>query len=275
MRIGLRLHDAKGDTLEEKLQSASAQGFICAHIALSKIVSGFTMNSAQDALTKEFAQECRAACERAEIEPVLLGCYLNLATPDRDELDWVMDCYKAHLRFASFMGRGVMVGTETGAPNREYRTEAACFTDEALELFVQRVAPLARYAKELGVTLLIEPVVRHIVSTPARARAVLDAVGLDSLRVIFDPVNLLDLSNEQGRDAIFKEYIRLLGGDVRLIHIKDYLPQDMRSVAAGLGAMDYRAILRFANEHGLPMTLEDTTPNNAVAAKRYLEEMTM
>lgn len=271
MRIGLRLHDAKGLTLEEKLDSAAKQGFVCAHIAIGKIVKGFTMKEAPELLTREYAKQFRAACDRAGVEPALLGCYLNLATPDTDELKWTIACYEAHLRFAGWLGGNVMVGTETGAPNTGYRTEPACYTQEALELFTSRVAPLAKYAGEQGTVLAIEPVVRHIVSTPERARAVLDAVDLDSLRMIFDPVNLLDESNEQSRDALFERFISLLGDDVRLVHIKDYQRPDMKACAAGLGVMDYTKILRFAKQRDLPMTLEDTKPDNAEAARLYLE----
>lgn len=270
MRIGIRLHDAYGDTLSQKLKSAKEQGFCCAHIAIGKIEKGFTMQKAPELLTDEYAREFRAACDGCGIEPTLLGCYLNLATPDADELKWTVECYKAHMRFAAMLGKGVMVGTETGAPNKEYRSEPACQTHEALELFIRRVRPLAQYGKELGVTLAIEPVCRHIVSDPARARMVLDAVGLDSLRVIFDPVNLLDRGNVDRRYEIFEDFITLLGDDVRLVHIKDFVLPDMTSVAAGQGEMDYASVLRFAQSRDLPMTLEDTTPQNAENARLYL-----
>ena len=38
MNIGIRLHDTKGTTLEEHLQSAKAQGFTCVHLALQKTI---------------------------------------------------------------------------------------------------------------------------------------------------------------------------------------------------------------------------------------------
>lgn len=275
MRIGLRLHDAKGSTLEEKLESAASQGFVCAHIALSKIVEGFTMPKAPELLTREYALKVRTACERFGVQPVLFGCYLNLATPDPDELKWTLECYRAHIRFVGWVGAGAVVGTETGAPNREYRTEPACFTQEALELLIERIAPLAGYASQQGTVLAIEPVVRHIVSTPERARAVLDAVGQDSLKIIFDPVNLLGTDNEPERDEIFRRFITLLGDDTRLVHLKDYRRHDIAACAAGQGCMDYREILDYTKRHDLPITLEDTKPDNAQSAQLYLQGLAL
>lgn len=49
----------------------------------------------------------------------MLGCYLNLADPDGARLAETIEKYKAQIRFASWLGAGV-VGTETGNPNSLY-----------------------------------------------------------------------------------------------------------------------------------------------------------
>jgi len=58
--------------------------------------------------------------------------------------------------------------------------------------------------------------------------------------------------------------------------MKDFLPirpEDTRaqSVACGKGIMDYTRLLTFAKKYDLPMTLEDTVPDNAQAAREFLE----
>ena len=72
------------------------------------------------------------------------------------------------------------------------------------------------------------------------------------------------------------EAIELLGKDIDIIHIKDYILREdgkMDSVAAGTGEMDFSAILRFAAhvKPGIQMTLENTVPENAENARIFVD----
>ena len=51
-----------------------------------------------------------------------------------------------------------------------------------------------------------------------------------NLQIIFDPVNLLDISNYQNRDVIIEEAIELLGDDIAMVHMKDFVVQDGKLV---------------------------------------------
>ncbi len=275
MNIGIRLHDTAGETLAERLAYAKAQGFSCVHLAMQKAVPGFTMGEAPRLLTEELAAEVRETLESAGLTCAVLGCYLNLATPDEEAYEKTLENYRAHLRFARWIGAAV-VGTETGAPNTAYRTEPACWTEEALSLFIRRVEPVVRFAEEEGSVLAIEPVCRHIVSTPERAERVLDALPSDSLQIILDTVNLLTPANHTRRDALIGECEARFGEKIRILHLKDYrvVPgkENVQSMACGTGEMDYTRLLRLADgKPGIPMTLEDTKPDNAEAARLCLE----
>jgi sugar phosphate isomerase/epimerase len=118
-------------------------------------------------------------------------------------------------------------------------------------------------------------VCRHIVNTPARARKVLDTINSPNLQIIFDPVNLLDMWNYEKRDEIIAEAIELLGKDVAMVHIKDFVIEGdkMISCAAGTGMMDYTQIVKFIKEQKpyVHVTLEDTKPENAVQARKYFQ----
>lgn len=275
MNIGIRLHDTKGTNLEEHLRSAHEQGFSCAHIALSKTIPGFSMKDAPRLMTDALAEEVRALLTKYSMQCAVLGCYLNLATPDEEELANTVACYKAHLRFAKAIGAAV-VGTETGAPNAGYKTCPECFTEESLQLFISRLRPIVEYAEEIGAVIAIEPVCRHIVSTPERAKKVLDAIASPNLQIILDTVNLLNMDNHTRMDALVAESIALFGDKIRILHMKDYQPvegaADVASMACGTGVMDYTRLIAFAQANpGIPMTLEDTIPANAVAARDHLE----
>ncbi len=273
MQLGIRLHDVAGATLEEKLANAKAQGFACGHVALSKVISQYSV--ADSALTPGLAMYIKKQFSKYDLDIAVLGNYLNLANPDPQKLAAIQKRYMTHIRFAALLGCGV-VGTETGAPNEEYRYEPACRSEEALDTFITNLKPVVRYAENMGVIIAIEPVIRHIVYNPKRARQVLDAIASPNLQIILDPVNLLDESNAADHREIIQEAIELLGEDVAVVHLKDFKVQDgkLLSMGAGMGEMDYTGLMRFIKKEKpyIHATLEDTKPDNAVAARLFIQK---
>lgn len=272
MQIGLRLHDAKQLPIKERLEVIRDQGFLCGHLALSKVITENTVENS--ALTPGYAMYLKKIFADTNLDIAVLGCYLNLAHPDKEQLDKIKERYLANIRFASILGCGV-VGTETGAPNAKYEYEPACHTEESLTLFIENLRPIVAYAEKMGVILAIEPVFKHIVCNPKRARQVLDTIKSPNLQIILDPVNLLYEGNYEQREEIIAEAIELLGDDVAVVHIKDFILEDgkMKSVAAGTGLMNYEKILRFIKEKKpfIHTTLENTVPENAVMAREFLQ----
>ncbi len=274
IQFGLRLHDARKLPLEEQLKEVRAQGFTCVHLALSKIQG---MTADPSALTPGYAMYLRKAFEEADLDIAVLGNYLNLATPDKEALKKNQEKYTAHLRFASLLGAGV-VGTETGNPNTGYTYDPErSHTDEALDTFITNLRPVVKDAERFGVILAIEPVWRHIVFSPQRARIVLDEIDSPNLRIIFDPVNLLDEENVERREEVLQEAMTILEKEISVIHLKDYKKETgvKTCMAAGLGDMDYREILKFAKEKKpfIHATLENTKPENAINALAYLKKI--
>ena len=275
MRIGIRLHDTAPGTLRERLSFARAQGFSCAHVALSKVLPDFAMNDAPLKLTPEYAEQVRRDFSDTAMECAVLGCYLNLADPNEERRKATQEIYRAHLRFAAMIGASV-VGTETYANPVSRFSEPAAESEEAFCLFIDSLKTVVRFAEEADAILAVEPVYHHIISTPERAERMLETVPSDHLQIILDAVNLIGPESTGRAQEIIEDAIRRLGDRVRILHMKDFvlLPDGkMRSCACGLGNMRYEKLLAFAAEHDLPMTLEDTVPENAEKARLYLESL--
>lgn len=274
MQLGIRLHDIKKAPLPERLQIAEEQGFVCGHLALSKVISEYSV--ADSALTPGFACYLKNLFAEAGIDIAVLGCYLNLANPNEESLQKIRNRYLSHIRFASLLGAGV-VGTETGAVNEAYKFEERNHSEEALEIFIKNLRPVVEYAEKMGVIFAIEPVYKHIVCNPQRARRVLDETASPNLQIIFDPVNLLDICNYRNREQIIREAIETLGNDIAVVHIKDFVVEngELVSVAAGTGEMDYTDIIRFIKKEKpyIHVTLENTVPENAEAARSYIQKL--
>ena len=274
MQLGIRLHDTKKLPLEGRIEDVKNLGFKCGHLALGKVIDEFP--TTDEAMTPGLAMYVKDVFAKNNVHIAVLGCYLNLADPNEEQLAKTMHRYMAHIRFASWLGCGV-VGTETGCPNETYTHVPECHNEESLQLFIKNLRPIVEYAEKMGVVIAIEPVWKHIVCNPKRARQVLDAINSPNLQIILDPVNLLDISNYQDQVAIVDEAIELLGQDVAMVHIKDFKVEDgkMISVGAGLGRMDYTSLIKFMKTRKpyIHATLEDTTPENNIQCKEFIQKL--
>ena len=275
MNIGIRLHDTAPGSLKERLAFARAQGFSCAHVALSKVLDDFSMAEAPEKLTEEYALRVRRDFDESGLECAVLGCYLNLADPNPERRARTQEIYKAHLRFAAKTGARV-VGTETYANPESRFAEPAQQSEEAFRLFMDSLRPVVRCAEETSAVLAVEPVWYHIISTPERAVRMLEELPSDNLQIILDAVNLISPEQAERAEDIVRNAVSLLGDRVRILHMKDFVmtPEgEMDACACGLGSMRYEQLLSFAAGRDLPMTLENTVPENAEEARLHLERI--
>jgi sugar phosphate isomerase/epimerase len=136
--------------------------------------------------------------------------------------------------------------------------------------------PVVRCAEEVGAVLAVEPVWYHIISTPERALRMLEELPSDNLQIILDAVNLISPEQADRAEKIIENAVSLLRDRVRILHMKDFVitPEGkMDACASGLGSMRYERLLSFAAEKNLPMTLENTVPDNAEEARLHLEKI--
>ena len=274
MRLGIRAHDTKYAPLEELIPNIHNLGFKCMHIALSKSIKEFKPDICT--MTPGLAMYMKELCIENKVDIAVLGCYLNLCNPDPEQHKQIVEKYKAHIRFAGILGCGV-VGTETGAVNVEYKYEPANHTEEALNLFIENLKPIVKYAEQFGVIVAIEPVWKHIVCTIERARKVLDAIDSPNLQIIFDPVNVLYTGNIDRQDEIIEQAFDLLRDEIAVVHCKDFVVEgdELKSIAAGTGGLNYPLLLKKIKQYKpyVHCTLENTVPENAIATRDFMENL--
>lgn len=271
MRIGIRAHDMEQLPLEQVIPKIHEKGFHCMHIALKKSIKDFQVTDAT--LTPGLAMYMKELCMDNKVDVAVLGCYLNLANPNKEALAKTYKTYEANIRFASLLGSGV-VGTETGAVNEEYKYEPANHTEEALDIFINNLRPVVEYAEKMGVIMAIEPVYKHIVCDIKRARKVLDEINSPNLRIIFDPVNVISPYNYQDQDEIINEAFDILRDEIAVVHAKDFIVEDgqIKSVRAGAGQLNYDLLMQKVKQYKpyIHVTLEDTKPDDVFEAKQYV-----
>ncbi len=276
LRLGIRAHDMEKAPFEQLIKNISEKGFCCTQLALKKAITEFNVN--REAMTPGMALYMKDVFDKNQVDVAVLGCYLNLANPDAQQLMQIQKNYEAHIRFASLLGCG-MVGTETGAVNVEYKYEPANHSQEALDIFIINLKPIVEYAEKVGVMVGVEPVYKHIMCDIKRTRKVLEAINSPNLRVIFDATNVMSIDNYRYQDEIFEEAFDLVGEEIDVMHIKDFIVKDnqivSRPVVVGEGELNLAHLLRLAKAKKpfIHMTLEDSIPDNALISKSYIEKV--
>jgi L-ribulose-5-phosphate 3-epimerase len=274
MRIGVRGHDIGHYKLDEIGRIMNEKKLKSVQFVAKKIISEFDVN--KGSMTPGMAQYINETLGKYGINISILGCYINLANPDDNELNELLSTFKEHIRFAKYLGCSI-VGTETGALNREYVYTEKNNTEEAFQRSLNSIKILVEEAEKLGVMVGIEGVTKHVMNTPERLKRALDSISSNNLQVIFDPINFIDESNYDKQDEIIKKSFDLFGDKIMIIHAKDFVYKDgkIQQTSIGQGQFNYPLLLSLIKERKpyIDIILEDTVPEDLNSSIKYIEEM--
>lgn len=274
MKIGVRGHDLGSYSLDDLGKIVNGKGVSSIQLVLKKAITEF--NVEKGSLNPGMAKHIKETLGKNNVDISILGSYINMAHPDENELNELLDSFKEHIRFAKYLNCNI-VGTETGAPNREYVYTPENNTEESFQTFIKSLRVVIEEAEKFGVIVGIEGVTNHIINTPKRMKRVLDTVKSDNLQVIFDPVNFIDESNYKRQDEIISESFELFGDRIVLIHAKDFVCKDGKVVRVPIGTGDFNyplflSLIKERKPH-VDIIIEGTTLDTLENSREYLEKM--
>lgn len=262
---GIRAHDIMAEGLPAAVERAKELGIEGLQLVLERKVTDFKQGS----FSEEYAKSIKEDLDGLSV-PVL-GSYINPSAPDDNDLEAEVERFKEKIRFASII-KPTVVGTETGI-YKEGETES----EEAYRRVLGTLRALAEYAKEYNVCIGVEGVHFFVINSPKKMQRLIEDIGTDNVRVIYDPMNLITPQNYKNQDDIICEMFDLLGDKIVAIHVKDFVVEngEMRMVPVGEGMLNYKLIFEKMNEKNLniPMILEETKDDKAQAAFEYLESL--
>ncbi|MDS0525662.1 sugar phosphate isomerase/epimerase [Clostridium sp. SHJSY1] len=273
MRIGIRGHDIGDYELDKIGEIMQNKGLKSVQFVPKKIISEFEI--AKGSYTPGMAQYINDILNKYDVNISILGCYINLANPDDNELNDLLESFKEHIRFAKYLGCSI-VGTETGALNKEYVYTEKNNTEEAFQRSLNSIKILVEEAEKFGVLVGIEGVTKHVMNTPERLKRAIDSVNSNNLQVIFDPINFIDESNYDKQDEIIEKSFELFGDKIVVIHAKDFVYKDgkVQQVSIGKGKFNYPLLLSLIKERKphIDIVLEDTIPEDLDSSIKYIVE---
>lgn len=253
--LGARAHDFAGATPRELFANIASPGFKTIQLAAPKSFSwGYPLTDAQ-------CLNIQAALNDSGLTIAVLGCYVDVATPDDARNAQAIQVFSAALRTSAVLGARC-VGTET----THFEGDAAA-RKTAFDRLTESVKRMAEVAEACGAVVGIEPVTAHVLNSPESAYDLLRRVNSERMRIIFDPSNLLRRGDIPNQKDFLTRCDQAFGDHVIAMHVKDaVILDDYQKPPRPLfeGELDWPLFLRWAKtKPSLPLLREEAIPARA------------
>ncbi|MGL4697560.1 sugar phosphate isomerase/epimerase family protein [Enterococcus larvae] len=272
LNLGIRAHDLTAKTREELGEKIINYGFSHIQFAVKKSFPALAPDLTS--ISSGTASYIGDYLQNLGIKISILGCYVNLASPDPSIREKELNIFKHHIMLAKDY-HAALVGSETGSVGNGYTTKN--YTEEAYVLARESVIELVSFAEKFGVTVGIEAGINHPLHTSALALRLVDEVQSPNLKIIMDCANLISVDNHQKQEEVVFHALNDLRDDISCFHLKDFVIENnqVKIVPVGTGWMKYDQILSFL-KHDKPLmfaSLEATTEPYVQAAVEKLADV--
>jgi len=145
--------------------------------------------------------------------------------------------------------------TGTNDPDDMWRWHPANASAESWQALLQAMAELLPVAEQYGLYLGIETEASNVISSPERARRLIDELRSPWLKIIMDCANLFQRSSAwpDRVAAVIQQAFDSLGPDIILAHGKDIEASDeIIFMSPGRGIIDYDLFLRLLRQYKYP-----------------------
>ena len=266
MKKGIRGHDVRAVGIENICAAAKKNDIEYLQLVLEKSIDGFSFGD----FTPEYAGGIKK--QLSDIQVAILGSYINPSNTDDEGLRIDIEKFKEKIKYASIL-KPIAVGTETGI----YK-EGMTNTEEAYHRVLDTLREIVDEAKKYGVTVAIEGVHCFVINTPQKMKRLIDELDSNYVKVIFDPVNYLNIDNYKEQDKMIEDMFTLLADKICVLHTKDFIVEngEFKSAKPTEGMLNYALILNKMKEHGLdiPIICEEISEIEAAIAFDKIQKIT-
>ena len=201
------------------------------------------------------ANACRAVREVLEGEGVSIGQVWSVGTPlvrpDPGESTANLQVLRDRVPLAAALGCRVLL-TEAGGmhPENPWYPHPENHGKEALARLAAALREVAPFSADHGVSIAPEMSLMTILSTVARAEAMIAESGPLGVGINLDPANVLDPLSLFDSGAFVDDAFERLGNRIVNVHAKDAAARDVPLIVhleerpAGQGVLDYGRLLR-------------------------------
>lgn len=265
MKIGCRAHDYGRHPAEKLADILHKAGYQAAQVAVPKAIEGI---EDYQHITPEQLEAIRAGFAAHGVEISVLGCYQDLSDPDAEKRAAAVQNVCRVLSWQHLAG-GHCVGSETSYLHLDAEGRAA--RRDWMEDSVLRIVEAAARADAV---FAVEPVYWHPLDSMEAVQHLMDRVAdPQHLHFIFDPANVLESRNIPRQEALWKDWLELIGSRIEAFHIKDFVYgatgeyDTYQPLPLGTGCLRYAEISRWlhSQDRDLPLLREEVIHSSAAA----------
>lgn len=292
IKVGYRAHDfgsfETATELGKRVAQVDPEGII--QLALKKVIPSSRPWKDWD---EEYISGIRDELKAQGVRVAIVGCYINCIAQDEEVRKKEIARFKKSLSLTKAFGCPY-VGTETGTASPSgggYSIETS--SPKNLDLFKDTLSQLLDAAEKYDAYVAVECVARtHTISSRERMARIIESMGTDRLKTIFDPVNLipytgipesdgvaLEIPSEEAEAKFVSDVLDLYKGRLVAIHCKDYVLDKATGFKHGdlpalTGVFRWDSFAREMKKRGLediPWLLENMNPLTALETTRRIQ----
>ena len=272
MEIGIFARTFEAPTLAGVLDAVAAHGI--RHIQLN--ISCMGLSDMPDGLAPAACRMARQEIDARDINVVSLSATYNMIHPDPTVRAQGMRRLEVLASRAAELGTDLLtLCTGTRNPDNMWQDHPKNRTAEAWQDLLAAMEQAVALAEKYDVCLGIEPEVSNVVSSPHKARQLMDTIDSDRITIVMDGANVFPKGTIHRQQEILDEAFDLLGDRIALAHAKD-LSRDGEAghEAAGTGLLDYDLYLQLLHQSGYrgAVVLHSLTPEQVPTCVRFLQE---
>jgi sugar phosphate isomerase/epimerase len=261
--LGVRAHDYGKQPAIDLLTSIAGDGWKAVQLAFPKAIKGV---DAFTDVTPEIIENAKAALFQTGLHVAVLGVYVDPSLVDETERRKNRELLSMALPQVMELGAGC-VGTET--------TSRGDHAD--ISALYRTIEELLPEAERLGVNIGIEPVHYHTLNSPELALKMLNDLASPSLKIIFDPVNLLKPDDIVTQNELWKRCLDCFGEYIVAVHIKgasgEYSEGGVLNGASFANSVvDYDYLFSLIKKLDVPILREGVIPSHAAADIEFLKK---
>jgi len=274
INLGLRAHDFMiEDDLETLATMIEKSGIHYIQFANGISLPALTHNGQQ--ISAGLGMQVARTLRQHDIQIGVLSSYFNLIHPDQVLEQQGMRQFKQYLGLAHQYG-AQLVATEPGSVDPSFKPTPANYEAPIVQHAINNIAELVATAEKVGTKVGIEAGVNHPIHSLATIQELLTTVDSPALKIILDPVNLLNEDNKQDLYAILADGLQQFGDQIDAIHVKDYtFTTDKTIVAPGTGEMDFDRFFKIVNQYqpGALVILDEAPRAGLEAGLAHLQQV--
>ncbi|WP_144941821.1 sugar phosphate isomerase/epimerase [Paenibacillus sp. 32O-W] len=272
MGLGILAHTVGRLPLKQLTETLGAHKIDFVQLALTKAISDIDTGTGR--LSPGLANYIAEHFDRQGIRIGVLGCYINPIHPDPEIRREEIRRFKEHLRLARDFGTSI-VATETGDHDTFRYQDPERYLEIGWTVLKESITELAEEAEKWGVTVGLEPVCVHTLSSADHMKRILEEIPSSTLGVVFDPCNLLDHRNFASREEVVRQALQTFGERIVLAHLRDAVYREGERpdvVKPGAGTFNISGFLEKLHEYKpcIDISIEGLQPHEIDEALDYV-----